>query len=83
MAIAASSFAFYGLNFRRQIQLAIILAVILFATCTTSAAVFYGYITLLIFLFSFLLIDYMFMNESQFKYDPDYKNWQRQQDKMY
>ena len=82
MALAVSSFAFLRVESPSPVPTGSLIAlVILFATATGSAGVFYGYVTLLIFLFAFLLIDYMFLDDAPFKYDPDYKNWQRQQDK--
>ena len=75
---AASSFAFYGLNFRRQMQVLLIIFVLILAACVNDSGVFYGYLTFLVFLLLTLLVDYLFLSEGSFKYDPDYKNWQRQ-----
>ena len=31
-------------------------------------------------LFSVLVVDYLFLDDSQFDFDPNYKNWARRQD---
>ena len=31
-------------------------------------------------LFAIIVVDYLFLDESQFDFDPNYKNWARRQD---
>jgi len=72
----------YGLNTRRYLWLFLIwmFTVMAFAV---SEYVQIGFITMAVIFFLILLIDYMFINEKAFKYDPDYTNWVRQNTPAY
>mmetsp|Transcript_20396 Transcript_20396/g.24708 ORF Transcript_20396/g.24708 Transcript_20396/m.24708 type:complete len:80 (-) Transcript_20396:389-628(-) len=66
-----------GLNARRYFYLFLI---IFFVTCAFSVSeeVFLGFTATAAVLVLILIIDYLFLNEDAFKFDPDYTNWSRQ-----
>ncbi|KAE8903681.1 hypothetical protein PF005_g15117 [Phytophthora fragariae] len=67
---------------RQKLQLLIIVFFIFVAFAASDAA-WMPWATLVIFLVMLLMTDLLFLNESDFKFDPDYKNWARAVDPKY
>mmetsp|Transcript_13356 Transcript_13356/g.24724 ORF Transcript_13356/g.24724 Transcript_13356/m.24724 type:complete len:80 (-) Transcript_13356:58-297(-) len=68
----------YGLNGRRYFWITLILLFTLLAFAAGSE-IFIAFVTLASLFFVILIVDFMFADEKQFNYNPDYSNWERQQ----
>ncbi|ETV95990.1 hypothetical protein H310_10645 [Aphanomyces invadans] len=68
-------------NTRQRLQVALILFFIVVAFAADSAWI--PWATVVIFLTMILITDLLFLDDNQFKYDPNYKNWSRQTDPKY
>ncbi len=66
--------AAYEFNFRRKLQVFLIIAVLFFLF---MAVVWQPWAAVLGLLISLLIVDCMFLNDGVFEYDPSYKNWSR------
>ncbi|OQS01987.1 hypothetical protein THRCLA_21541 [Thraustotheca clavata] len=68
-------------NYRQKLQALLILFFIVVAISADAAWI--PWATVVIFLSMILVVDYLFLDDNQFKFDPDYKNWSRQIDPKY
>ncbi|KAI9917733.1 hypothetical protein PsorP6_012650 [Peronosclerospora sorghi] len=68
---------------RRQKLLLLIIIFFIFITFAAADAAWMPWATLVIFLTMLLLTDLLFLDEGNFKFDPDYKNWARAVDPRY
>ncbi|KAJ0393647.1 hypothetical protein P43SY_007274 [Pythium insidiosum] len=69
-------------NYRQRLQLLVIIFFTFIAFAAAEEA-WMPWATLVIFLSMFLVADLLFLDDSQFQYNPDYKNWIRATDPKY
>ncbi|GAB9472654.1 hypothetical protein Gpo141_00009827 [Globisporangium polare] len=69
-------------NYRQKLQLLIIIFFTFIAFGAADDA-WMPWATLIVFLSMILLTDLLFLDQSQFQYNPDYKNWARSMDPKY
>ena len=68
------------LNMRRKLQVILILFLVL-ACFSTFNWIYWVFLTSVFVIL--LIVDYMFLDDDQFKFDPIYKNWARKTDPQY
>jgi len=75
----------YGglLNYRRKTQLAIIVLLFFITIAAFPSDTWIAWMVFNVFMVMMLLTDCMFMNEDDFNFDPDFKNWARVNDPKY
>ena len=67
-------------NYRRRVQLFLLFLTICFMSAATHWTPYAGIFALLFFL---LIVDYLFLNEGDFVFDPNYRNWARKMEPKY
>ena len=69
--------AMLQINLRRKVLFFLLFLNLCFLGGAQNWAPWAGVLTIL---FAVIVVDYLFLDDSQFDFDPNYKNWARRQD---